>query len=151
MVLLKNKRTGIKLVTLKSGSGYTAIGYADTGSGWKEMLRKTFTQWGVKKKASTPHGSATIQFRTDCSDVKYEVAEAAEINPTGGASRAAYARSYFTYPSTMRYCRDVKSGECYDDGDSFHARQYTGNLLYLQNPQYSPLYYCRQYQRRPAI
>ena len=143
---IKNKEVGIKLVTYKSGGSYTAIGYADTGSGWKEMLRKTFSQFGSKKKSSTPHGSATIQFRTDCSGVKYSVAEAAEISP----SAAGYAHAYFTYPSTMRYCRGIKSGQCYDDGDSFHARVYTGNLLYLQQPQYSPLYYCRQYQRNPS-
>ena len=40
---IKNKEVGIKLVTFKSGGGFTAIGYADTGGGWKEMIRKNFT------------------------------------------------------------------------------------------------------------
>jgi hypothetical protein len=137
---IKNKEVGIKLVIFKSGSGYTAIGYADTGGGWKETIRKTFNEWGVNKKASTPHGSATIQFRTDCSGVKYRIAEAAEINPTGAvATRTAaytsagqYSNSLFTVnqplPVAYRYrfvkdplCSQVPKwhqGSCYDDGDN---------------------------------
>jgi hypothetical protein len=137
---IKNKEVGIKLVTYKGGSGYTAIGYADTGSGWKEMLRKNFTQWGAKKKTGTPHGSATIQFRTDCSGVKYRIAEAAEINPTGAAatrtaaytSAGQYSNSLFTVnqplPVAYRYrfikdplCSQVPKwyqGSCFDDGDN---------------------------------
>jgi hypothetical protein len=136
---IKNKEVGLKLVIFKSGGGYTAIGYADTGGGWKEVIRKTFSEWGVNKKASTPHGSATIQFRTDCSGVKYRIAEAAEINPTGAAAtRAAYtsagqySNSLFTInqplPVAYRYafvkdplCSQVPKGyggSCYDDGDN---------------------------------
>jgi hypothetical protein len=139
---IKNKEVGIKLVIFKSGSGYTAIGYADTGGGWKETIRKTFSEWGVKKKTSTPHGSATIQFRTDCSGVKYRIAEAAEINPTGAAtagrtsanyvSAGQYSNSLFTVnqplPVAYRYrfvkdplCSQVPKwhqGSCFDDGDN---------------------------------
>ena len=86
---IKNKEVGIKLVVMKTGSGYTAKGYGNTGSGWKEYISANFTEWGVNKKSSTPHGSATIQFRTDCSGVKYTVARAQEI--TGGASVSAGA------------------------------------------------------------
>jgi hypothetical protein len=137
---IKNKEVGIKLVSFKSGSGYTAIGYADTGGGWKEMLRKNFTQFGNEKKSSTPHQNATIQFRTDCSGVKYRIAEAAEINPTGAAatrtaaytSAGQYSNSLFTVnqplPVAYRYrfvkdplCSQVSKGyfgNCYDDGDN---------------------------------
>lgn len=135
---IKNKEVGLKLVIFKSGSGYTAIGYADTGSGWKETIRKTFSEWGVKKKASTPHSSATIQFRTDCSGVKYRIAEAAEINPSGAAanytriSAGQYSNSLFTtnqpLPVAYRYafvkdplCSQLPKwyqGPCYDDGDN---------------------------------
>ena len=135
---IKNKEVGIKLVTFKSGGGYTAIGYADTGGGWKEMLRKNFTQFGNEKKSSTPHANATIQFRTDCSGVKYRIAEAAEINPTGGTANYArisagqYSNSLFTvnqplpvaYQYMFRrdpYCDQVPKGymgSCYDRNDS---------------------------------
>ena len=87
---LKNKEVGIKLVVYAQGSNYTAIGYAYQG-GWKEMLRKTFTQWGDAKKTGTPHGSATVQFRTDCNGVKYRNPTASEILPPGGsAATSAY-------------------------------------------------------------
>ena len=107
---MKNKEVGIKLVSYKSGSGYTAIGYAYTGGKWTEMIRKSFTQFGANKKSSTPHSSANIQFRTDCSGVKYRIAEAAEINPTGGARAGlAYKRVYYTgqfiYPQQSYYNR----------------------------------------------
>lgn len=111
---LKNKEVGLKLVIYKSGGGYTAIGYADTGSGWKEQIRKTFSQFGNSKKSSTPHQNATIQFRTDCKGVKYRIAEAAEIRPTGGptasskyTSAGQYTTSLFTYnqPIPLGYYR----------------------------------------------
>lgn len=83
---IQNKEVGIKLVSYKSGSGFTAIGYGNTGSGWKEYIRKTFTQFGAKKKASAPASGATVQFRTDCSGVKYSVARAQEIRGGGMAA-----------------------------------------------------------------
>ena len=134
---IKNKEVGIKLVTFKSGGGFTAIGYADTGGGWKEMIRKNFTQFGNEKKSNTPHNDATIQFRTDCSGVKYRIAEAAEINPTGSAAtRAAYtsagqySNSLFTVnqplPIAYRfvqqpYCDQIPNDlgiSCYDRNDN---------------------------------
>jgi len=142
---IKNKQVGIKLVTYKSGGGYTAIGYGDTGSGWKEMIRKTFTEFGNNKKSSTPHQDATIQFRTDCSGVKYIVAEAAEIRPTGGPAptptkaSSKYTSYYETSPGQftnnlftrnrplpvdyynerlLPYCDQVSGGSCYDRNDS---------------------------------
>jgi hypothetical protein len=140
---IKNKEVGIKLVTFKTGGGYTAIGYADTGGGWKEMLRKNFTQFGNEKKSSTPHQNATIQFRTDCSNVKYRIAEASEINPSGGAATAGrtsanyvsagqYSNSLFTVnqplPVAYRYqfvrqpyCDQIPKGlniSCYDRNDN---------------------------------
>lgn len=121
---LKNKEVGIKLVVYKSGGQYTAIGYANTGgSGWKEMLRKSFAQWGAKKKSGTPHGSATIQFRTDCSGVKYRIAEAAEISPSGSAG---FARAMNT--------RVINHQQFY----------------YAERPQYSTLYVERHYNNIPS-
>jgi hypothetical protein len=99
---IKNKEVGIKLVVTKSGSGYIAKGYGNTGGGWKEYLSANFTQFGVSKKSGTPHGSANVQFRTDCSGVKYSVARAQEI--AGGASSGytklsagQYSNSLFTH------------------------------------------------------
>lgn len=91
---IKNKEVGIKLVVTKSGSTFTATGYGNTGSGWKSYITKTFTQFGAKKKASSPASGATVQFRTDCSNVKYSVARAQEI--AGGAT-ASYANAYVTF------------------------------------------------------
>ncbi len=88
---IKSKEVGIKMVSFKSGSGFTTIGYGDTGSGWKEYIRKSFTEFGAKKKASSPASNAQVQFRTDCSGVKYSVAETAEINPTGTPNLGAGA------------------------------------------------------------
>lgn len=119
---MKNKEVGIKLVIYKSGSGYTAIGYAFTGGKWTEMIRKSFTQFGANKKSSTPHGSANIQFRTDCSGVKYRIAEAAEINPSGGVAGLAYKRVY-----------------------------YTGQFIYPQNSVYNRKYSQRAYARMPYV
>ena len=102
---IKNKEVGIKLVTTKSGSGYIAKGYGNTGSGWKEYLSANFTEWGDNKKSSTPHSSANIQFRTDCNGVKYSVARAQEISGGGGSSTTSsgytsagqYSNSLFTH------------------------------------------------------
>lgn len=120
---MKNKEVGIKLVTMKTGSGYIAIGYAYTGGKWTEMIRKSFTQFGDKKKSSTPSGNANIQFRTDCSGVKYRIAEAAEINPSAGVKAAAMARRVY----------------------------YTGQFIYPQNSLYNRIYSQRGYARVPYI
>lgn len=98
---IKNKEVGIKLVVTKSGGGYIAKGYGNTGSGWKEYLSANFTQWGVNKKSSTPHGSANVQFRTDCSGVKYSVARAQEI--AGGGGGTAAGRTSANYVSAGQY------------------------------------------------
>lgn len=99
---IQNKEVGIKLVSYKTGSGFTAIGYGNTGSGWKEYIRKTFTQFGAKKKASAPASGATVQFRTDCSGVKYSVARAQEIVAPGGASAATASVTYLNDHYVLR-------------------------------------------------
>ena len=88
---IQNKEVGIKLVSTKSGNTFTAVGYGNTGSGWKEYIRKTFSQFGASKKASSPASGATVQFRTDCSGVKYSVARAQEVRAGGAASAGASA------------------------------------------------------------
>jgi hypothetical protein len=100
---IQNKEVGIKLVTTKSGSGYTAKGYGNTGSGWKEYLSASFTEFGKNKKSSTPHASSIIQFRTDCSNVKYSVAKAQEHTGGGSAPAAAAPTKKSNYTSAGSY------------------------------------------------
>jgi len=130
---MKNKDIGIKLVIYKAGSSYTAIGYSSVGGtgGWKEQMRKSFTQFGESKKSSTPHADATIQFRTDCNGVKYKEAWASEIHPPGSAAfaKAMMARAYY------------RGG----------SRKYSGRFIYPEHQKISLGYNARQYKRLPAI
>lgn len=122
---IKNKEVGIKLVTYKSGSGFTAIAYGNTGSGWKEYIRKSFTEFGAKKKASSPHANSQVQFRTDCSGVKYSVAEVAEINPTGAGAGAAAAAA--SAPATVESKKASSKYTTYYSSGQFSNNLFTKN------------------------
>lgn len=136
---MQNKEVGIKLAIGKSGGGYTAIGYAYQGGSWKEMMRKSFAQFGNSKKSSTPSGNANIQFRTDCNGVKYRIAEAAEIRfgGGGGAGAGAAAPAAEATPEPTETKNNKKSSSKY----TYSPGQYTTSLFTYNRPL--PLGYYR--------
>ena len=136
---IQNKEVGIKLVSTKSGNTFTAVGYGNTGSGWKEYIRKTFSQFGASKKASSPASGATVQFRTDCSGVKYSVARAQEVRAGGAASAGASAP--VEAEAQVEEPKKKKSN---------FATQYSGNFVYLEQPRYSYLVDDGEYVFRPS-